>query len=71
MFSRKFTVISHLLATMFLINCVTSADLNGGSSEESRKSQTSDESLMSTETSQLFVATTQKIEAKSASSYDR
>lgn len=54
---------------MFLINCVTSAGTDGSS--ESRKSRADDGSLMATEISNSFVATTQRIVAKSSSTYDR
>jgi hypothetical protein len=64
MYSWKFTVIFHLLLTIFLINGVTSATSNGSS--ESRKSRANDGDLMATEISSSFVATTPSIVAKSA-----
>lgn len=71
MYSRKFTVIFHLTVTMLLINCVTSADRNVSS--VSRKSQVDVDikSVMATEMSNLYVATTPKITAKSSSALSR
>jgi hypothetical protein len=65
MYSRKFTVIFHLLVTMLLINCVTSADEDATASEDAH------ESLMTTESRQLFVATTPKIAARHSTGDDR
>lgn len=66
MYSRKATMIFHLLVTMFLVNCVTSAG-----SSESRKSREDDGNSTATEVSNLFVATTQRILAKASSTYER
>lgn len=55
MYSRKFTVIFHLLVTMLLINCVTSAD----------RDISSDEQSATTDVSHRYVATTPSIVAKS------
>lgn len=62
MYSRKFTVIFHLLVTMLLINCVTSAN----------EDATSHESFTPTEADgSQFVATTPKITSRQSAADGR